>query len=187
MTLKFKIQDVIHPHLLLYTMNYFNTPCHQMFSRALFNVWLVYYWVPPLIWLFFRENTLSILYFSIRPFVCLSAFTNGRSQLLLSGDVSNWSYRMTVHPVTSSRLSWPSHFLYAKNNNKLPRNPTFAYLTVAWTSGADGRYRGFSVTWHFDVTHACDSILEVKPVTARHVVVWCGYSQSVYLQCTCML
>ena len=32
----------------------------------------------------------------------------------------------------------PSIFLYAKNINKLPRKPTFAYLTVEWTSGAAG-------------------------------------------------
>ena len=35
------------------------------------------------------------------------------------------------------------------------------------------------------VTHVCDSILEVKPLTARHVVVWCGYNQSVYLEFRC--
>ena len=32
----------------------------------------------------------------------------------------------------------PSNFVYAKNNNKLPRKPTFAYLTVEWISGAAG-------------------------------------------------
>ncbi len=39
--------------------------------------------------------------------VCLSVFANGRSQFLLvvSGDVSNCSYRLTVHPLTSTRLS----------------------------------------------------------------------------------
>ena len=29
-------------------------------------------------------------------------------------------------------------FVYAKNINKLPRKPTFAYLTVECTSGAAG-------------------------------------------------
>ena len=32
----------------------------------------------------------------------------------------------------------PSIFLYEKNMTKLPRKPTFAYLTVEWTSGAAG-------------------------------------------------
>ena len=32
----------------------------------------------------------------------------------------------------------PSNVLYAKNNNKLPRKPTFAYLIVELTSGAAG-------------------------------------------------
>ena len=32
----------------------------------------------------------------------------------------------------------PSIFLYAKNINKLPQKPTFAYFTVEWTSGAAG-------------------------------------------------
>ena len=45
----------------------------------------------------------SILYFSLS----LSVFANCRSQFLLDRltDVSNCSYRLTVHPLTSSRLS----------------------------------------------------------------------------------
>ena len=52
--------------------------------------------------------------------VCLRSQTAGRNSCsIVSGDVSNWSYRLTVHPVTSSRgnrvasacclFQWPCH------------------------------------------------------------------------------
>ena len=49
--------------------------------------------------------------------VCLRSQTTGRNSCsIVSGDVSNCSYRMKVHPVTSSRLSSAyQFFLHAKN------------------------------------------------------------------------
>ena len=61
-----------------------------------------------------------ILLKSVCLSVCRCSQTAGRNSCsIVSGDVSNCSYRMRVHPVTSSRLFGLAFFLYVKNIHKL--------------------------------------------------------------------
>ena len=65
--------------------------------------------------------------------VCRCSQTAGRnSYSIVSGDVSNCSHRLTVHPVTSSRISSAYTFLYTKT----PK-----------TSGKAGRQRQCLFQW----------------------------------------
>ena len=49
----------------------------------------------------------------------------------------------------------PSNFVYAKNNNKLQQKPTFAYLTVEWTSGRPVTMRSATVTVEWPAIRRC--------------------------------
>ena len=52
--------------------------------------------------------------------VCGCSQAAGRnSSSIVSGDVSNCSYHLTVHPVTIVRISVRAFFLYAKNTQNL--------------------------------------------------------------------
>ena len=51
------------------------------------------------------------IYTIILQSICQCSQTAGRNSCsIVSGDISNCSYRLTVHPVTSSRLSSTYHF-----------------------------------------------------------------------------
>ena len=64
-------------------------------------------------------RSLSILYFSLRMSVCQRSRTAGRNSCsIVSANVSNYSYRLTVNPVTSSRLSSAQQFLYTRTSSK---------------------------------------------------------------------
>ena len=74
----------------------------------------------------------SIYYNS--PYVCISVSrrsqTAGRNSCsIVSGDVSNCSYRRTVHPLTSSRVSSAKHFFICENPSK-PRGNMAACASV---------------------------------------------------------
>ena len=50
--------------------------------------------------------------------VCRCSQTAGRNSCsIVSGDVSNCSYRLTVYPVTSSRLSSVKYFFYTRKTS----------------------------------------------------------------------
>ena len=62
--------------------------------------------------------------------MCRCSQTAGcNSCSIVSGDVSNCSYRLTVHPLTSSRLSWPSNFFIYEKHSK-PRGNRAASASV---------------------------------------------------------
>ena len=62
------------------------------------------------------------IYTRILKSVCLSVDVSKRQVAILaqssSGDVSNYAYRLTVHPVTSSRLSSAYHFVIREKHSK---------------------------------------------------------------------
>ena len=64
--------------------------------------------------------------------VCLCSQTAGRNSCsIVSGDVSNCSYRLTVHPVASSRLSRAYNFFHTRKTSKTgPPAPVFISITV---------------------------------------------------------
>ena len=63
-----------------------------------------------------RERTKVIYTIILHKSVCQCSQTAGRNSCaIVSGDVSNCPYRLTVHHVTSSRLSSANNFVYAKN------------------------------------------------------------------------
>ena len=66
------------------------------------------------------EAMASLLEFSLSLSVCRCSQTAGRNSCsIVSGDVSNCSYRLTVHPLSRVRVSvWPSNFLYAEKHSK---------------------------------------------------------------------
>ena len=70
-----------------------------------------------------RDHTIILL-----KSVCRCSETAGRNSCsVVSGDVSNCSYRLTVHPVTSSNLSLALQLFYTRKTSK--------------TSGKSGRQR----------------------------------------------
>ena len=101
----------------------------------------------------------SILQFALSLSVCLSVGVR-RQQFAIIARSSQEMY-LTVRIVWQYILSRvrfsvrPSIFLYAKNNNKLPEKPTFAYLTVEWTSGRPVTMRSVTVTVEWPATLPC--------------------------------
>ena len=62
--------------------------------------------------------------------VCRCSHTRGRNSCsIVSGDVSNCSYRLEVHPLTSSRVSSAYHFFRCEKHSK-PRGNRAASASV---------------------------------------------------------
>ena len=78
--------------------------------------------------------------------VCLSVGVRklevANSCSIVSGDVSNCSYRLTLHPVTSSRLSSAyNFFVYAKNTQNLGGTGPPAAVFISMASDRQFRQR----------------------------------------------
>ena len=113
---------------------------------------------------------------------------------MVSGGISNYSYRLTAYPVTSSRLSSASTFLYAKNTQNY-REYRVAHATVyIWMKQlpAIQRRRKGALTslWLGAPTHrtattrmamVVDWCLRVRECVCLRVCAWaCAYVRDVF-------
>ena len=110
---------------------------------------------------FTKQNYLTFIYTIILlKSVCLSvrrrSQTAGHNSCsIVSGDVSNCSYRLTVHPVTSSRLSSVQQFFYMRKPsiNYHESRPSRIWLLNG--PAAPVTMRSATVTVEWPVTRRC--------------------------------
>ena len=85
-------------------------------------------------------DSLLYLYYNLLS-VCQRSQTAGRNSCsIVSGNVSNCSHRLTVHPVTSSRLNSAYHFFYTRKTLiKLSRRAVLEQVSIECPATAVSR------------------------------------------------